>query len=62
MPNILFEFRSFFYQSARILIKVDLPAPLGPNNPKIEPFYLRETLSRAVFFDYLPINFFKFLI
>jgi hypothetical protein len=33
---------------AKILIKVDLPAPLGPNRPKIDPLgILRDTESRA---------------
>ena len=38
----------FLTKSAKILMKVDLPAPLGPNKPNIDPVaILREILSRA---------------
>jgi hypothetical protein len=38
----------FTTSPARILIKVDLPAPFGPSNPNIEPRgMLRSTVSRA---------------
>lgn len=41
---------------ARMLIKVDFPAPLGPSNPKKEPFGIsRFILSIAVFFGVLVV-------
>ena len=48
-PQIFTVPELFFVRPARMLMKVDLPAPLGPSRPKMEPRGTARSTPRRAF-------------
>ena len=54
-PHILIDPEVFNTSPPSILIKVDFPAPFGPNSPYIEPFFILilKLLRASIFLSFL---------
>ena len=52
-PHILTVPEDFLTNPARMLIRVDFPAPFGPNNPKIVPLGISRSIPDKAIFESL---------